>query len=255
MDAVFAHRLGKTYRQGQSGKELKVISDLSLGIRKGDFAGLLGPNGCGKTTFLKMVAGIENPDQGSIKVCGRAAEDARIGYVPQQAESSLYPWLSCLENVAFAGVSPEKAETDAMQKLEEFGIGNYANAYPYQLSGGIRQLVSIARAALFRPDVFVLDEPLNALDYENRMLVEKTLLGLREKGATAIIVSHDIDSTVLLCDKIFVMSEKPSSIKALLPVSLPEKREIGSKFLPEFTQISKQVFNVLGGEKNAAATA
>lgn len=222
---------------------INVLDGISIEIRKGDFIAVIGPNGCGKTTLLKILMGFEKPDSGLISIFGKTPEEARIGYMPQNTIQSLYPWFSSLENVAFA--HPAKNKEDAMEKLSEWGISQYANSYPYELSGGLRQLVSIARATFFEPDIFLLDEPFNSLDYQNCFLVEDRLLSLRNGENTAIMVSHDIESAVLLCDKVVVLSEKPTRIKAMLRILLPEKRTLESRFTPEFELISRSVFEIL----------
>lgn len=243
--------VSKGFKLSNASKPLLVLNNVSLQAKKGEFVGILGPNGCGKTTLLRMIAGIEKPDNGLISVFGKKPEDSRIGYVAQHSDGPLFPWFSALDNLAFVKKSRNnESSTRALNALQNFGIAHYANAFPYQLSGGIKQLVSIARAAFFEPDVFLLDEPFNALDYQNRFLVENALLKLREADATAFMVSHDIESIVLLCDKIIVLSEKPSNIRMLFPVNLLKKRNSEMKFLPEFASISKQVFNALRETEN-----
>ena len=248
MDAVSVKDVTKKYSMEQdgAGKEITVLDRVSLKVRKGESVGILGPNGCGKTTLLKLIVGVEKPDAGSIIVSGKAPEDARVGYVPQHNSGSLYPWFTAVENVAFADALHPAAICRASNKLAEFGLGEYATAYPYQLSGGLKQLVAIARATI-GSNVFLFDEPLNALDHQNRVLVEQVFLKLRGEGSTILLVSHDIESTVLLCDKIVVLSEKPTCIKAVLPVNLPEERDSETRFSPAFNLISHQVFQTLKG--------
>lgn len=244
----------KTYnlRQSRSVTEVVVLDGISLEVKRGEFVGVIGPNGCGKTTLLKLIIGVEKPEAGSVSVFGKTPAESRLGYVPQHYTNSLFPWLTAAENVAFAD-SPANGEAmqKALDRLKEVGIQHYANEYPYQLSGGIKQLVAIARAMMFRPDVFLFDEPLSALDYQNRFLIEQLFLNLRREGNTAILVTHDIESAVLLCDRIVILSEKPSRIKAILPVNLPEERNLETRFSLEFRIILREVFEILTGKTEA----
>ncbi len=242
---VSVRNLKKAYsgRAGKRSLDVGVLGGISFEVRRGDFVAIMGPNGCGKTTLLKTLMGFERQDSGSVSIFGKAPRDARMGYMPQNTSQSLYPWLTSLDNVAFA--HPRHDREGAMEKLREWGIPEYAGSYPHELSGGLKQLVSIARATFFGPDVFLLDEPFNSLDYQNRFLVEKRLLALRDGRNTAIMISHDIESAVLLCDRIIVLSEKPARIRATLPVPLAGKRTIESRFTPEFESASRMVFEIL----------
>ena len=244
MHAVSISNVSKHYRLGSASKEneIKVLDGVSLNVNKGEFIGILGPNGCGKTTLLKIILGLENPENGKVKIDGKEASEALTGYAPQHSSSALYPWFNCFQNIAFASKKPDNEKV--LQKLKDFGLENYSQAFPHQLSGGFRQLVSIARATMFS-DVLLLDEPLNALDYQNRLIVEKKLLGMRDGNDTVLMVSHDIESTVLLCDRIIVLSKKPSRIAAVIPVSLPKKRSHDACFTPEFQEIVKKVHSIV----------
>jgi NitT/TauT family transport system ATP-binding protein len=240
MGALSVKNLNKRYTMAR-GTKLTVLDGISFSIKHGEFLGIIGPNGCGKTTLLKLVLGIERPNEGSISIFGDTPEEVHVGYVPQHTVGSLYPWFTALENIQFAD-----PKADAMQRLDGFGISQYANSYPYEMSGGIKQLVSIARAANLS-NVFLFDEPFNALDYQNRRLVEDAFLNLRDGKNSSVLVSHDIESMVLLCDKIIVLTEKPSRIKAFVPVNLPKKRTLETRRTPHFSRALNQVFEILDG--------
>lgn len=243
MEALSIRNVSKTYALKQKDK-LSILDGISLDVKKGEFVGIIGPNGCGKTTLLKLIIGIEQPDSGSVSVLGKNPEEEKLGYVPQHTECALYPWLTVTENIAFA--DSQDGSCLASEKLREFGIEDYAHAYPYQLSGGIKQLVALARATSIS-DIFLFDEPFNALDYRNRYLVEKTFLKLRDGRNSAVLVSHDIESTVLLCDKIVVLSEKPTCIKAFLSLNFPGKRDHNTRFSSGFNRTLKQIYELLRG--------
>ncbi|MEW5955123.1 MAG: ATP-binding cassette domain-containing protein [Candidatus Micrarchaeota archaeon] len=248
MDAVNAKGVKKKYvlAAKEGVKEFQVLDGVTLHARPGEFVGVLGPNGCGKSTLLRMLAGLEEPDEGAISVFGKSAQESRVGYVPQHTAGALLPWLNGLHNIAFGN---EGAVEKTRQVVAEFGLEKYAHAFPHQLSGGLKQLFAIARSVLFEPDVFLMDEPFSALDYQNKLLVEERLLALREAGNTAVIVSHDIEPTVLLCDRIVVLSEKPARVKALVSVGLPAGRLLETRFTPEFNSVSKRIFDLLRGAK------
>ena len=244
MESFAAKSIYKSFRHPGNGA-LEVLHDVSLQCMRGEFLGIIGPNGCGKTTLLKMMAGIAEPDSGEAKIYGKPARSAEVGYVPQQGSSSLCNWLSVEGNLAFAAKASNARTVQAT--LDEFSLRPYSRFYPYQLSGGLRQLASIACASLASSDSFIFDEPLGALDYQNRALVENALLKLREAGASAIMVSHDIESTVLLCDRIAVLTPKPACIKAFVSIGLPKKRMVGTRFTPEFASAAREIYYILVG--------
>ncbi|MBU0635590.1 ABC transporter ATP-binding protein [Candidatus Micrarchaeota archaeon] len=228
------------------GNAITILDAISLTIKKGEFIAILGPNGCGKSTLLKLLMDLEKLEEGSISIFGKTPKEVVIGYGPQQTTEALFPWFTVTENVAFAKSISMLSMKQALNKLKEIGIFHYAQAYPYQLSGGIKQLTTIARATLNEStEVFVFDEPLSGLDYQNRLMVERELSKLRNKHYTTLMVSHDIDSAVLLSDKIIILSEKPSSIRAIIPVNLPKERTYEMRFSPAFNRISSQLHELL----------
>ena len=246
VDAIEVRSLSKRFQLGRGNLgDLPVLNRVSFSVSKGEFVGIIGPNGCGKSTLLRIILGLLPSDGGDVTVLGETPQKARIGYVPQHATGSLFPWFTSLENVAFAHTSNDSTRFElAKTKLNEFGLSQYADAYPYQLSGGTKQLVSLARATS-HSCVFLLDEPLNGLDYQNRFALEKRILKMRNGENTVLLVSHDIESTVLLCDKILILSSKPARIKALLSVSLGENRSSKTRFEPEYARILNQVYSLI----------
>ncbi len=243
MNAIHVNGLAKNFTVGSanSAQELQVLESVSFNVREGEFVGILGPNGCGKSTLLKMVLGLLPPDAGEIRVMGAPAGQVDVAYVPQAANNSLYPWFTALENVAFARDASDQTRIEsASAALADVGLSSFAHAYPYQLSGGMKQMVSIARASQ-HASVFLLDEPLNGLDYSNRLALERRLLLMRDKAHTVLLVSHDLESTLLLCDRIVVLSQKPTRVRAVLPVSLGKNRSHATRFSPEFNALLAKV--------------
>ncbi|MBI4044038.1 MAG: ABC transporter ATP-binding protein [Candidatus Diapherotrites archaeon] len=247
MHAISIHNVTKQYRLGRmrNGKPVHVLDSVSLNVQKGEFVGIIGPNGCGKSTLFKMILGLEKPGSGEVTVLGKKPEDIQMGYVPQHSSGALYPWFTSKENLDFA-VKENNAGTAQLisNKIQEFGVSMYTNAYPYQLSGGLKQLLSIARATLYS-NILLLDEPLTGLDYQNRMAVEKKLLDMRNGQNTAVMISHDIESAILLCDRIIILTPKPARIKAVLAIPLPKNRTHETRFLPEYQHALSNVYAAL----------
>jgi len=179
------NKVSKSYPLSQNnGKKMYVLDKLSLKIRKGEFVSILGPNGCGKSTLLRIIAGLDKPDSGKVKIFGANPETVPVSYIPQHTSNSLFPWFTAKENVAFALSQGTKPETNIEGKFGDFWLANYVNSYPYQLSGGTKQLVSLVRAASLS-SVLIFDEPLNALDQYNKRLVENVFFKLRNGTNTA----------------------------------------------------------------------
>jgi len=245
VEQIILNKVSKSYKTNQGhGKKLLVLDNISLKIQKGEFVSILGPNGCGKSTLLKIIAGLDSADSGKVIFSGIDQNNKKIGYLPQ-SNNTLLPWLNAKENIAFA-LSDTKSnnETVALNKLAEFWISNYASFYPYQLSGGLKQMVGIARSSAVS-DVLLFDEPLTGLDQSNSKIVENAFFKLKDGKNTAVIVSHDIDTAVLFSDKIIVLSEKPSTIRAVIPIGLGQKRTSDLRYSDAFFGLRKQVYDIL----------
>ena len=208
---------------------LQVLDNINLEIEPGEFVSIVGTSGCGKSTLLKMLIGIENPTKGSIEVGKRTVTkpNVEVGMVFQ--ESRLYPWLTIEKNIEF-GLSPKtpKEERDKILKhyISMVGLLGFEKAYPAQLSGGMQQRASIARALAGNPEILLLDEPFGALDAFTRINMQNEVLKIWEKEKrTMILVTHDIDEAIFLSDRIVIFSERPGKIKEIIPVKLPRPRD------------------------------
>jgi NitT/TauT family transport system ATP-binding protein len=225
-----------------------ALADVSLVIGEGEFVSLIGPSGCGKTTLLRVIADLETVSSGSVRVNGLAARDARLarayGYVFQAP--ALFPWRSVLGNVCLPleihGLDKAKAESVAREHLERVGLTGFEGKYPWQLSGGMQQRVSIARALGFEPKLLMMDEPFGALDEITRDRLNEQLLRLWEREKrTVVFVTHSIPEAVFLSSRIVVMSPRPGRIVEVIESGLPSDRTLEIRDTPEFAAIAHRV--------------
>jgi NitT/TauT family transport system ATP-binding protein len=251
-DAIEIRNLTKVFAR-DGGQERHVALDgLSLTVREGEFFCLLGPSGCGKTTLLHLIAGFEQPSHGSVEVFGRQV----VGPGPQrgvvfQSELALFSWLTVAENVEFGlkmrGVAGSERAKIVDRNLELVGLAAYARRFPFELSGGMKQRVQIARILANDPDVLLLDEPFAALDAQTRRHMQRELMSIWARtGKTALFITHDIGESVVLGDRVGVMTRGPGSrIKRIVDINLPRPR--GDTLTPSFLE----VHNTLSAEIEA----
>jgi len=220
-----------------------AIQDMSFTMQKGEFLCIVGQSGCGKSTLLRIMAGIDPVHEGNVTINGVSVNgpDRTRGVVFQEAR--LLDWMTVEKNVAFPLQGLTKAEKSRL--VEEYvalvGLMDFKKAYPRELSGGMAQRVSIARALVNRPEVLFMDEPFGALDYMTKINMQNELLKIREKSRmTVIFVTHDIDEAVYLSDNILVMSKNPGKVKEIIHNSLPFPRNRNSE---AFLGIRKQVYD------------
>ena len=229
-----------------------ALRGLDLTIDAGELFFLLGPSGCGKTTLLRMVAGLETPSAGTIEVARTGGNRPVNAMIFQQ--ESLFPWKTVWDNVEFAlkmrGI--DKAERKARTEtwLTKVGLLRFANAYPYQLSGGMKQRVSIARAFALDPEVLLMDEPFAALDQQTKLLLQEELIRLWEETAkTVVFVTHNIDEAVLLGDRVIVMTAHPGHIKDEVYIDLPRPRDpMGVRTDTRYMEFTQEIWHLLRNE-------
>lgn len=205
------------------GKSLAVLGDITLHVRPQEFVCVLGPSGCGKTTLLHLIAGFKQPLSGRITVSGREVS----GPGPERAmvfqHSALFPWFTVAGNIGYGLRQGQKGRIKELLRL--VGLEDFEKSYPHQLSGGMRQKVSLARALALEPDVLLMDEPFAALDTMNRERLQDELLRIRgAMGCTIIFVTHNIQEAVYLSDRTIVLSQRPARITLQQPVVLPFPR-------------------------------
>jgi len=229
-----------------------ALDDINLSIAQGEFVSLIGPSGCGKTTLLRVIADLEPISAGEVLVNGKTPHDARLsrayGYVFQAP--ALFPWRTVIGNVMLPlqlqGKTRDEAQTIARQQLANVGLAHFEKKYPWQLSGGMQQRVSIARALAFEPRILMMDEPFGALDEITRDNLNEQLqqLWLREKR-TVVFVTHSIAEAVYLSTRIVVMSPRPGRIVKVIDSTLPAERHLGLRDTPEFMQLAHEVREAL----------
>lgn len=224
------------------GDYLEVLDTINLNIKSGEFISIVGNSGCGKSTLLKMLVGLDSPTKGKIIVGDRVVSEPRadVGMVFQEAR--LFPWLSIEKNISFGianNVAKENRQRIVKEAIELVGLHGFEKAYPAQLSGGMQQRASIARALVGEPEVLLLDEPFGALDAFTRITMQNEVLKIWEKEKrTMILVTHDIDEAIFLSDRIVILSERPGNIKEIINVDLPRPRDRSRQ---EFLNIRKKI--------------
>lgn len=229
-----------------------ALSDIDLNIAQGEFVSLIGPSGCGKTTLMRVIADLEQISAGQVLVNGVSPRDARLarayGYVFQAP--ALFPWRTVLANVTLPlqimGHSKDKAREIAMEHLARVSLNGFENKYPWQLSGGMQQRVSIARALSFEPKLLMMDEPFGALDEITRDRLNEQLQQLWQKEKrTVVFVTHSIAEAVYLSTRIVVMSPRPGRIVKVIDSTLPDARHLGLRDSPEFIALAHEVREAL----------
>lgn len=230
----------------REGGDLNVLSGVDLDVRAGEFVCLLGPSGCGKSTFLNIVGGFDRPTSGTVTVDGApvVGPDRRRVFVFQ--EYGIFPWANVWDNVALGLRDRPKDELERVTRhyVDLVGLQGFEAAFPHELSGGMRQRVAVARALAVSPEIVLMDEPLGALDSLTRMQMRGELLRLwRGEKMTILFVTHDVDESIQLADRIVVMTPRPGRIAEIVPVDLAHPRDVGSE---AYGRIKNRLYELLG---------
>lgn len=247
MSGLHIKEVGKNFLTKEN-QNFDVFSDINLHIQEGEFVSLLGPSGCGKSTLLNIVAGLENASTGEVTLDGRIIDKPGTDRGVVFQEAALMPWLSVLENVILAlkDMGPEEAKKMALEHLKLVHLSRFIHAYPHELSGGMRQRVSIARALAMNPQILLMDEPFGALDEQTRMMLHRELqyIWLQTKK-TIIFVTHNIREALQLSNRIILMGTRPGRIIQEFRVDIPRPREANN---PRVIELEMEIMDQLAGE-------
>jgi NitT/TauT family transport system ATP-binding protein len=242
-----------------SGNAFTALRDVDLTIEPGQFCAIVGPTGCGKSTTLTMVAGLDRPSAGTVSVGGRPVDGIAPGVSFMFQADALLPWKTVLGNVmlgpVFRGVAKREAQAAARDWLRRVGLAGFEDHHPHQLSGGMRKRVSLAAALINEPSILLMDEPFGALDVQTKAIMSNELLGLWEQTRpTVVFVTHDLEEAVALADKVVVITVGPGTVKGVYEIDLPRPRgavqEI--RFEPRFLELHHQIWESLRDEVQQA---
>jgi NitT/TauT family transport system ATP-binding protein len=240
--------LQKIYRT--DGGDIEAVRDLTFDLGKNELTCLVGPSGSGKTTLLKCIAGLLEPTSGEVVLDGKTvtAPPKKMAVVFQEYGRSLFPWLRVAENVELplknAGMPKAERTRIVDEALRNVGLDHVPRSYPWQLSGGMQQRVAIARAIAYQPEVLLMDEPFAAVDAQTRADLEDLVRKVRrELGISVLFVTHDIDESVYLAERVIMLSSSPTIVQEDLVVDLPEQRDqLETRALPRFTELRHHVY-------------
>jgi len=242
--------LNKTFTTGR--QETIALADINLTVPSGEFLCIVGPSGCGKTTLLRILAGLESATSGKVKII-QDNQGLPLNAMVFQ-ENSIFPWFKVWDNVAYGlrmrGISRQEERETVAYFLEKVGILEFKDYYPYQLSGGMKQRVSIARAFANKPEILLMDEPFAALDEQNKLLLQEELLTIWEQNRkTVVFITHSIDEAVFLGDRVLTMTARPGKVKAMADVPIPRPRSVEElKGDAQYRDLTKQIWHLVREE-------
>ena len=242
-----------------SGEPFTALHDVNLVVEPGQFCAIVGPTGCGKSTTLTLVSGLDRVSAGVVSVGGTPIQGITRGTSFVFQADALLPWKTVLANVAlgpiFHGMSKKKAQAEAGSWLRRVGLAGFEDHHPHQLSGGMRKRVALAAALINEPSILLMDEPFGALDVQTKAIMSNELLGLWEQSRPSVIfVTHDLEEAIALADRVVVMTVGPGTVKAVYDIDLPRPRgavqEI--RFEPRFLDLQQQIWESLRDEVERA---
>jgi NitT/TauT family transport system ATP-binding protein len=241
------------------GQAFTAIRDVNLVVEPGQFCAVVGPTGCGKSTTLTLVSGLDNPSGGVVSVGGKLVEGIARGTSFVFQADALLPWKTVLANVAmgplFHGASKKDAHAQARDWLRRVGLAGFEHHHPHQLSGGMRKRVGLAAALINEPSILLMDEPFGALDVQTKAIMSNELLGLWEQTRPSVIfVTHDLEEAIALADRVVVMTVGPGTVKGVYEIDLPRPRgEVQEiRFEPRFLELHQEIWESLRDEVRQA---
>ncbi len=243
------------------GKSFATLNEFNISVARGEFVALVGPTGCGKSTTLNLITGLGKPSSGEVRVMGQPVNgiDPRIGFVFQA--DALFPWRTVIDNVVagplFRGKSKADAYAAARDWLKRVGLDKFEQHFPHQLSGGMRKRVALAQTFINGPEILLMDEPFSALDAQTRVLMHEELLKLWSTTKAAVVfVTHDLEEAIALADKVYVLTARPATVKAVHTIDIPRPRVLADlRYQPNFIEISKRIWQDLREEVQFGADA
>ncbi|MBE1499397.1 NitT/TauT family transport system ATP-binding protein [Amycolatopsis lexingtonensis] len=241
-----------------SGSVHTAVRDLTMSVQPGEFVAVVGPTGCGKSTTLSLVSGLQPPSAGRVRVNGEDVKSIPdgVGYMFQT--DAVMPWRSVLDNVAsgprFRGVPKAEARAQAVDWIARVGLAGFEKYYPHQLSGGMRKRVALAQTLVTKPKIMLMDEPFSALDVQTRALMQDELLRLWSgSGAAVIFVTHDLDEAIALADKVVVLTTSPATVKDVFEIPLERPRKVEDlRLTDEFRKLYADIWESLRSEVDKA---
>jgi NitT/TauT family transport system ATP-binding protein len=239
---------------GRARPEVTALHEISFDIAEAEFCSIVGPSGCGKSTLLNMAAGLLHPTSGEVCASGRLIDsvNTEVGYVTQ--DSNLLPWLTVQQNIELPLSIMGFTKTDRTQLARDWidlvGLHGFESSYPHQLSGGMQKRCAIARTLVYDPDVVLLDEPFGAVDAITRTVLQDVLLDLwSSKRKSVLFVTHDLNEAITLSDKVVVMTKRPGTVKAIVPIDLPRPRDVYEVSEdPHFATLHRQLWSLFKSE-------
>src|SRR5438552_5249492 len=237
-----------------SGGVYTALRDLNLTVQAGEFCAVVGPTGCGKSTTLALISGLEPASEGEVEVLGKPVRGIaeQIGYVFQT--DAVFPWKTVLDNVAagprYHGRPTSEARSTAREWISRVGLSGFEDRYPYQLSGGMRKRVALAQSLINEPKVLLMDEPFSALDVQTRVLMEDELLNIWGLTSSSVVfVTHDLEEAVALADRVCLFTAGPGTVKSIYAIDLPRPRNLTEiRFMPRFVELYQAIWQDLRNE-------
>lgn len=257
-EKIVIDKVSKTFKGGAG--EVEALQDISLSIKDGEIFCLVGASGCGKTTLLNIVAGLEKPTAGKVFLDGKEiTHPSRERQVIFQ-QFALFPWMTVIENVEFGlilkrNISRDERRKIARKYIEFMDLKGFENAYPKELSGGMKQRVAIARAYAVNPEVLLMDEPFGSLDPLTREFMQAELLkSWQKERKTILFITHSVEEAIYLASRIGVMFRRPGRIREIMEINIPYPRDIEIKLSPRFTEIRRHLFHLVSEEFKSSSS-